>query len=567
MILPNLHHKAAGLTAGVIRRMRHRLMEPRLTVGHALCFCLIITACRGEKNQDLPTAHHLSAAPVTCHVNPDRVLRSIPRELFGTNLEWFNYADGMCGPDGSIDPEWLRLAREEGVDNVRWPGGTLSDFYHWRDGIGPVGDRPVREHPTDPGKSPNIFGTPEFLRFCQAINARPLITVNAGTGTAAEAAAWVAYCNAAENSDRTADGLTAPAGVKLWEVGNELYLPGNPTDKKIITVPPAVYAGRFLQFAAAMRKVDPSIKLIAIGTANATTFPLPYPDWSEVLLQKAAAQMDYIAVHNAYFPMIFGQRGLALKDVYQSLWASPEAVNRSLQALDTLITKYEKGHRIEIAVTEWGALFSNDPQWVDQVKTMGSAVYVARLMQVFLGQPRVTLADHFKFTDRSIMGVVGYDRKPKIPYYVLQLFSQHFGSRLVDASIESPTFSVKAVGPAPAANDVPELTVAASLDDTGHRLFVNIVNRSWDTIHQVQLETGSFQPAGRATAWSLSSPGLTDHNGRDLPEEIPTGMYREPVLDQNRKGPVSLEKKTVDLKSPISIPPYSILTLELDARS
>ncbi len=515
---------------------------------------------------DHPAEPTPSPTALICRIDPAAIVRTIPRGLFGTNLEWFNNANGIAGPDGSVDDGWIRLARDQGIDHVRFPGGTLSDFYNWRDGIGPVSRRPLRDHPTDEGRSANVMGTPEFLRFCKAVGANPLITVNVGTAEAAEAASWVAYCNQPDHPERKADGLAAPANVKLWEVGNEVYLPGNPGDKKKITVTPEVYAERYLRFAAAMRKADPSIKLMGIGTANAYALPLPYPNWSEVVLEKAAGEMDYYAVHNAYFPMIFGQKNLSLKDVYQSLWASPEAVDRSLTKLDALIAKHEKGRRVEIAVTEWGALFSFDRDWIDHVKTMGSSVYLARLMQVYMTQPRVSLASYFKFTDHSFMGWVGYDQKPKIPYHVIELFARHFGSRLVKASIESPTFDVKQLGVMSAESNVPELTVVASLDDSGRKLFVNIINRSWQTVHQVKLETAGFVAADTATSWSLSSPGLTDHNGRDLPPGISEKLFREPAQHAAAKPRIGLERKTLDLKTPVTLPPYSIVTLELDAR-
>ena len=34
--------------------------------------------------------------------------------------------------------------RELGVPVLRWPGGCFADDYHWRDGIGPVAQRPKR---------------------------------------------------------------------------------------------------------------------------------------------------------------------------------------------------------------------------------------------------------------------------------------------------------------------------------------------------------------------------------------------------------------------------------------
>ncbi|HEY4988526.1 MAG TPA: alpha-L-arabinofuranosidase C-terminal domain-containing protein [Opitutaceae bacterium] len=527
-------------------------------IGTAPCVC-------DAAPSSLPNNHQLAANVMVCHVDPTTALGPVQRGVFGTNLEWFNWADSLSDDGGNVVPGWIPLAKAQGITSVRFPGGTLSDFYHWKDGIGPEGSRPIRAHPTDPGQSPNVFGTPELLKFCAAIGATPLITVNAGTGTAAEAAGWVAYCNQSNNAQRVADGIAAPANVSLWEVGNELYLPGNPTDQQIITVTPTVYATRFLAYAAAMRAVDPTIKLIAIGTANSSNVSLPYPTWSATVLSMAAPQMDYFAVHNAYFPMTFGQTGIPVKDLFQSLWAAPEAVNDSLTALSALIAKYEGTRHIGIAVTEWGALFSADPAEIDDVKTLGSAVYLARVMQVFLGQPRVGLANYFKLTDQTFMGWVGFNQKPKIPYYVIQLFAQHFGSSLVSARIDSPTYQAKAIGSIAARSQVPELTVVASVDATGKKLYVNIVNRSWNTIHQVQLDTGAFRASASAIGWVISSPGLTDNNGVDLPSNVSASAYQEPVVSPDIRRPIAIGQTSLDVTKSIVIQPYSILTVELTA--
>jgi alpha-N-arabinofuranosidase len=528
-------------------------------LGIALVFASTLTATRGA---DL-VPQRLSATPMTCRINPSQVIRTIPHGLYGTNLEWFNQADGISNDDGSVDPAWVQLAKAQGLDSIRFPGGTLSDFYHWEDGIGPEAKRPVREHPTDNGSSKNVFGTPEFLRFCQSAGVRPLITVNAGTGDAAEAARWVSYCNSPQNAQRAADGLTTPASVSLWEIGNELYLPGNPTDKKIITIPPDVYAKRFLDFATAMRAVDPNIKLIAIGTANASNYTgLPYPQWTDTVLSQAASQIDLFSVHNAYFPYTFGMASAPTRDLFQSLWAAPEAVKRSLDQLNTQIAKYEQQRHIDIAITEWGPLFSSNPDQIDLVKTLGSAVYTARLLQVFVSTPRLTVANYFKFTDRTFMGWIGYDKKPKVPYYVIQLFSQHFGSRLVSATIDSPVYTSKSEGVIAAESNVPELTSVAALDDSGKKLFVNLVNRSWDTLHQVKLDLGNFTPAVSATIWSISSPGVTDHNGPDMGPEIAKDVYEEPDVSSAATLPISIQSTQVKSTGAILVPPHSVVTVE-----
>ena len=57
---------------------------------------------------------------------------------------------------------------------LRWPGGCFADAYHWRDGIGPRSQRPLRVN-YHWGKAPesNHFGTHEFIEFCRLIGTEP----------------------------------------------------------------------------------------------------------------------------------------------------------------------------------------------------------------------------------------------------------------------------------------------------------------------------------------------------------------------------------------------------------
>src|SRR6266581_4099407 len=60
---------------------------------------------------------------------------------------------------------------------LRWPGGCYADHYHWRDGIGPPDQRPVRLGMSCglQVEDDNSLGTNEFLRFCAAIGAEPYL--------------------------------------------------------------------------------------------------------------------------------------------------------------------------------------------------------------------------------------------------------------------------------------------------------------------------------------------------------------------------------------------------------
>lgn len=506
------------------------------------------------------------AADTFCEVNTKALIRDIPRTLYGTNIEWFNNGNGIFDDKGISRSALTDAARDEGISLVRFPGGTFSDYYHWKDGTGPVEDRPTAKHFTDPGASKNIMGSPELVRFTKAIGGEPLITVNAGTGTSQEAAQWVAYFNVAANAQRQSDGFVAPINVHYWEVGNELYLPGNPGDIKV-AVSPDVYTARFKEFARAMRAADPTIALIAISSSNASRITLPYPDWLEILLSVAAPDIDFVAVHNAYFPVLFEDRQPEIKDVYRALWAAPEAIDRNLSHIEEIIRKYEAGKDIGIAVTEWGPLYALklDSGWFDQARTMGSAVYVGRVLQVFLSHPKVRIATYFKFTDGTPMGWVAFNGKPKVPYYALQLFSRHFGTKLVKSGVTGgKTYDTPALGIMSEEKNVPEVTAVAALNGKEDHLFVNLINRSWSEAHYVKLNINGFAGVkGETDGWLLASNSSTDHNGPDLSPELLKFIKEAPMGADPSGSTISLKKIRIDASKPIKLAPFSLLTVDI----
>lgn len=155
-------------------------------------------------------------------------------------------------------------------------------MYHWRDGIGPIEKRPQYEttywsslgsiildvsgftgaekarrlRQMDPGQ-PNQVGTNEFLQYCVDLGIDPVLLVNIGggdpkgEGTPEEAAAWVRYCNVERK---------APRSVQWWQFGNEVFGKHEPGHAS-----PRDYANRVIELASAMRREDPSVKVIAVA--------------------------------------------------------------------------------------------------------------------------------------------------------------------------------------------------------------------------------------------------------------------------------------------------------------
>jgi hypothetical protein len=72
-------------------------------------------------------------------------LRTIPRTLYSTNVEWIWDANGIWDAKRkAFNPDIVELTRELGVGLIRFPAGIHADFYRWRDGIGPIDSRRPR---------------------------------------------------------------------------------------------------------------------------------------------------------------------------------------------------------------------------------------------------------------------------------------------------------------------------------------------------------------------------------------------------------------------------------------
>jgi alpha-N-arabinofuranosidase len=533
-------------------------------------------AAKGKKNKEerLPPAIEMTA---TISIDAAKNIKQIPRGLYGTHAAWVWDSEGLWdGDKNQFQPKPLQAAENLRPGPVRFPGGIGADFYHWRDGIGPEKDRPIRPHGSDKEKSHNGFGTHELMDFCRRIGTEPILMPNILGGTPEEAAAWVDYCNRPNNPERARNGSPEPFHVRLWEIGNEPYVKAWSPAQKQGQMTASAYADKFLAYAAAMKKVDPSIQLLAVGGANFGTYAfLENNNWDETLLKKAGPAMDYLAVHNAYTPVLIRKAGFY--DVYRAMVTFPEHIKENFNTLNQQIDTYapESANHIKLAVTEWGPFFAprTEEVYLDHSKTLGAAISVAATMQVFLGARRLELANFFKFIDLAFQGCLSHDGVPKPSYFALEMFSRHFGEELVASSTESPTYNFpKAVGAVDPISNVPFLTTVASTSADRRKLFVLAVNRNFANPMRTKINLKGFHPAATAIVWTLTAPSLDANNGIDLPNvrgitwPKPAKAPENSMFDQGHPGAVTTQRSEVNGVSEsweVVIPPRAVVSFEL----
>ncbi len=219
-----------------------------------------------------------------------------------------------------------------------------------------------------------------------------------------------------------------------------------------------------------MKAVDPTIRIGAIGLRNYGRYQLNrYDNWNEVVLRRAAPEFDMLMIHNAYAPAIGNDAGPDATDVYAALLAAPQLIARNLAETWQEIERFAPQHaaKLQIGITEWGPLYAVtvDSPWIDHVKTLGSAIFVADVLRVFAEQPHVGLANFFKLNEASFMGWIGRRGDtwtPTAPYLAFRMVSRDMEPGLLANTVTVPTYASRAIGFVDQVAAVPYLGVLAT---------------------------------------------------------------------------------------------------------
>jgi hypothetical protein len=157
------------------------------------------------------------------------LLSSAPLGLNTAPWDYIYAADTSASGGVDVIQPLLQAA---GVGMLRYGGGSYADYYDWQTNTNIQNCLPddATASFTSSCASSDSLDFAQFSQQARAIRAQSFVTVNYGSGTPAEAAAWVTQAKS-----------TPGQGVALWEVGNETY--GCWEVDNELAGPPANYAG------------------------------------------------------------------------------------------------------------------------------------------------------------------------------------------------------------------------------------------------------------------------------------------------------------------------------------
>ncbi len=405
-------------------------------------------------------------------------------------------ADALDG----LDPDAVAMAKALDTPLVRF-GGNFTSGYHWENGIGPRDRRVSMRNLAWGIPEYNTFGTDEFLHFCRLIGAQPQVALNLGSGTPAEAAAWVKYI----------DEHWSPHSGLLWELGNELWGNWNlgyPTLNQL--------AARTLAFSKAVRAADPQARLIATGED-----PDNFKQWNATQLANPPGTFDYLSAHFVVTNTDTQMPHASADFIDAAAFALPVELGRRLEQEQQQINSFPAfANKAHIAFTEW--LFIGHRPGTPNFTNLGGAIDTAGFLNMLMRHAEITPVSDMT----GIMEFAGIWKKrgqvyASPGYWALRMYSTAHASRPVAVETQSGSYSVEhGVGRLPSIADVPYLDVFAALNDGGDRLTLFCVNRSLDTDIPADIRVDGFSPAERAEVETLRGDGVGDANDEDDPDHV-----------------------------------------------
>lgn len=535
--MPTLY-RTTGVSASGTSKMRDMMLS-----GSFMLLALpSIAGCSEPEQTSRPASARIS-------IDLNQQGPHVNRAILGNNVQWVDNGDGLLADHGAAFAQpLLDQVKALAPTILRYPGGSLADLYHWKDGVGSLSERRENEHFFSKARQKVAFGTQEFLELCEAVGAEPLITVNTATGTPQEAADWVALVNKTSLKSRKT-GKLLPR-VRYWEIGNEPYVKDD--NRKELWITPDKFAAKVNLFIHAMKKVDQGIivgvplRSDQVGAVPAT----PFKGYNKTVLAGIDAPFEFVALHNAYLPLNYDpDKKYSDLDYYLATMAASNVVADDFKQTRALLRQLKPGKNIKLAVTEFNALymFSERPE-AAYLASMAGALYVADVLRVFATTPDLQFANFWSLSGNWHFGAIGPKNRPRPAYYILKMVNELLHGNMIATSIDSGTFDNPGVGVVPSYKATPLISGLA----TGDRNIVRVLLINKEAVAET---AATLAIAGASDIENITLRYITAKNAfaasdkQDVIVEHDATLHAGPLPPVIQLAPRSVALVTIKLKN------------------
>jgi len=432
-------------------------------------------------------------------VDAGTVKGDISFKITGTNTSWY-YDNDAIWADGNM----AGYLKDWGVGMLRYPGGCETSKFHWEI---PYGYWNVDLW--EPGSSYTLtsayMNIDDYIAKCRAVGAEPLIGVNIQSGkkynriqdSINEAVRWVQYCK-----DHNYN-------VRYWYLDNEPYYQYNSEAMTAVE-----YAGYIVQFAPAMKAVDPNIKII-VNWENKLSITSYWNAW-ETLFETAGAYFDIADVHwywawgYATWDMWLGENPMKVRewcgDCIDSKYIGPSYADEIKGFYDKIKNINGVSYDCKLAALEWNIAPTYDNRFSRFQHALMQAEMIGQFIEGGLEMACIwpltwdgTLGGDF----RTVLDDTAHQPTPSS--WVFKLYSHALGQKLITS-----TTSLAHVRP------------VSVLSNDGNTMWIYLLNKSGEgDAVRAQVDVNAFTPA-KAEAIAFTALTLSSDVGR--PKKIIVGV-------------------------------------------
>jgi alpha-L-arabinofuranosidase len=462
-------------------------------------------------------------------LDPRFTLAEVDRRLFGSFVEHM----GRCVYTGIYEPDHpsaddagfrgdvLTLVRELGPTLVRYPGGNFVSSYRWEDGVGPVEQRPARLDLAWRALEPNAVGLNEFMQWARSAGVDPMMAVNLGTRGVEAACDLLEYANHPGGtylSDlRRSHGVKEPHDIKLWCLGNELDGPWQVGQKTAHE-----YGRLAAETGKAMRLVDPSIELVAVGSSNSGM--ATFASWEATVLEHTYDVVDYISLH-AYYEQF--------DDDVDSFLATAVDMDMFIDAViataDHVGARLRNPKKLRLAFDEWNVWYQRrfvgqtNLEWEyarplieDEYTVVDAVVVGSYLISLLNHADRVGVACQAQLVNiiAPIMTEPGGRAWRQTIFHPFAQAARLARGRVLRPLLDSPVYGTERFG------EVPLLQATATYDDGSGDLSLFAINRSTSETLPLTVDLRGFGALRVAEHSVLADEDLHASNTADQPDRV-----------------------------------------------
>jgi alpha-L-arabinofuranosidase len=458
----------------------------------------------------------------------------INKNIYGQFAEHLGsgiYGGMWVGPESKIPNTkgWRKdvvgALKDLHVPLVRWPGGCFADEYHWREGIGPHSQRPVKVNTNWGGvEENNAVGTHEFFDLVEQIGADVYVNGNLGTGTPQEMAEWIEYMTADGKSSlaqlRAKNGHPKPFKVAYFGVGNEAWGCGG-------QMTPEYYTSLYNHYATFIRAKQENMPKLIVSGGNDSDLK-----WTDYLSKNIRGNASAITFHYYTLPTGNWDKKGAATGFGEDQWFSTLKETLQMEGIIAKnVAKLEENDpkkKFTFIVDEWGTWYDpepgSNPGFLVQQNSLRDALVAALNFNIFHAHAdRVSMTNIAQMVNvLQAMILTDKDKMLLTPtYHAFKMYVPFQDATFLPVKLDNnPQYTV-------GGNSIPEVSASAARGKDG-KLYLALVNTNPKEAVDVAVDVAGAK-ATSASGSVLTATAMDAHNTFASPKAVVPAPFKASI--------------------------------------